>query len=241
MCGICGYFGEHAAISGEHLGADEPDADPTWTRRGRHLRAYGVGLAMRRLSIIDLGGGRQPIRTRTARYGLSSTGRSTTTANCGPSCSSVGTDSGLTRTPKLSSTSTRNTATTWCTTCVACSRSPYGTLAVTAVLSPETGSESSRCSMRKSATLCSSARKSRPSSPRTLSNVTWITRHSMPSSPSLTYPAPLTIYRAVRKLEPGHLLTFESGRVEKRCYWDFNVANPERETNEAAVAGPLRG
>jgi asparagine synthase (glutamine-hydrolysing) len=45
---------------------------------------------------------------------------------------------------------------------------------------------------------------------------------------AFTYiPAPLTIYRGVRKLEAGHLLVCESGRIEKRCYWDLDVANPD--------------
>ena len=32
--------------------------------------------------------------------------------------------------------------------------------------------------------------------------------------------APFTIYRHVRKLEPGHWLRIVNGRVETRCYWD---------------------
>lgn len=40
-------------------------------------------------------------------------------------------------------------------------------------------------------------------------------------------PAPLTIYRNVRKLEPGHLLVWDSGRVENRQYWDLNVVQPD--------------
>ncbi|MCI0563599.1 MAG: asparagine synthase (glutamine-hydrolyzing) [Nitrososphaera sp.] len=44
-------------------------------------------------------------------------------------------------------------------------------------------------------------------------------------------PAPLTIYRSVRKLEPGNLLVYESGRIEKICYWDLDVANPDHDSN----------
>ncbi|MGH9894882.1 MAG: asparagine synthetase B family protein, partial [bacterium] len=61
MCGICGFFGEHAAISNDTL----ERMNHTLTRRGPDegglFREPGVGLAMRRLSIIDLDGGRQPI------------------------------------------------------------------------------------------------------------------------------------------------------------------------------------
>jgi asparagine synthase (glutamine-hydrolysing) len=50
---------------------------------------------------------------------------------------------------------------------------------------------------------------------------------------AFTYiPAPLTIYSAIRKLEPGHLLVCEQGRVEKRCYWDLDVTSPERGTGD---------
>ncbi|MCI0590547.1 MAG: asparagine synthase (glutamine-hydrolyzing) [Gammaproteobacteria bacterium] len=45
-------------------------------------------------------------------------------------------------------------------------------------------------------------------------------------------PAPLTIYRELRKLEPGHLLIWESRRVEDRQYWDLDVARPDRDTDE---------
>ena len=43
-------------------------------------------------------------------------------------------------------------------------------------------------------------------------------------------PAPLTIYRDVRKLEPGHLLVWDAGRVEDRQYWDLDVAHPDCNT-----------
>ncbi|MGH8613053.1 MAG: asparagine synthase (glutamine-hydrolyzing), partial [Gammaproteobacteria bacterium] len=49
---------------------------------------------------------------------------------------------------------------------------------------------------------------------------------------TFTYiPAPLTIYRKVRRLEPGHLLTYESGRVQKRCYWNVDFANTDQQTD----------
>jgi len=43
--------------------------------------------------------------------------------------------------------------------------------------------------------------------------------------------APLTIYRKVHKLEPGHLLTYESGRIEKRCYWDVNFSEVDQQAD----------
>ena len=45
---------------------------------------------------------------------------------------------------------------------------------------------------------------------------------------AFTYiPAPLTIFRGVRKLEPGHLLVHEAGRTIQRRYWDLDVARPD--------------
>ena len=41
-------------------------------------------------------------------------------------------------------------------------------------------------------------------------------------------PDPLSILRGVHKLPPGHYLTFANGRVDVKCYWDFRyepVAN----------------
>ena len=48
---------------------------------GTHIED-GIGLGTRRLSIIDLDGGHQPMATRTDRSSSSSTARSTTTASC---------------------------------------------------------------------------------------------------------------------------------------------------------------
>ncbi|HEX8723188.1 MAG TPA: asparagine synthase (glutamine-hydrolyzing) [Pyrinomonadaceae bacterium] len=45
-------------------------------------------------------------------------------------------------------------------------------------------------------------------------------------------PDPLSILRGVRKLPPGHHLTFKGGRVEVRRYWDFEYEGQD---------GPARG
>src|SRR3954468_24105577 len=45
-------------------------------------------------------------------------------------------------------------------------------------------------------------------------------------------PAPLTIYSAIRKLEPGHLLVYEAGRFQDRQYWDLDVSQPDRGVDE---------
>ena len=40
-------------------------------------------------------------------------------------------------------------------------------------------------------------------------------------------PDPLSILRGIRKLPPGHHLTFANGRVEVNCYWDFKYEPAE--------------
>src|SRR5262249_45799715 len=34
-------------------------------------------------------------------------------------------------------------------------------------------------------------------------------------------PAPLSIYRGIERLEPGHMLIFEHGEAKQRRYWDI--------------------
>ena len=45
-------------------------------------------------------------------------------------------------------------------------------------------------------------------------------------------PAPLTIFRGIRKLQPGHVLTVEHGRIRETQYWDVAFA-PNRRRSEA--------
>jgi asparagine synthase (glutamine-hydrolysing) len=58
----------------------------------------------------------------------------------------------------------------------------------------------------------------------------------------LTYqyvPHPKTIYRAIRKIPPGHYAVWQDGQMDVQPYWqpDFNV---QRETSEAAAVDQLR-
>jgi asparagine synthase (glutamine-hydrolysing) len=43
-------------------------------------------------------------------------------------------------------------------------------------------------------------------------------------------PDPQTAFRGIRKLPPGHTLTFKDGFLVTRCYWDFNY--PEQEPDQ---------
>jgi asparagine synthase (glutamine-hydrolysing) len=39
----------------------------------------------------------------------------------------------------------------------------------------------------------------------------------------MNIPAPLTIYKGIRKLRPGHYLLIQEGRIEDRVYWDLPI------------------
>lgn len=52
-------------------------------------------------------------------------------------------------------------------------------------------------------------------------------------------PAPLSIYRGIERLQPGHMLVFEQGEVRQQCYWD--LAYPETQgKNEEYWAEQVR-
>ena len=40
-------------------------------------------------------------------------------------------------------------------------------------------------------------------------------------------PAPKTVYRSIRKVRPGHYLVFERGQVRENCYWDLSFAETD--------------
>src|SRR6266404_896039 len=45
-------------------------------------------------------------------------------------------------------------------------------------------------------------------------------------------PAPKTIYRAARKVQPGHYLAVSKGHIREVCYWDLSFANVENRSEE---------
>ncbi len=55
----------------------------------------------------------------------------------------------------------------------------------------------------------------------------------------IAVPAPHTIYRQVRKLRPGHYLRYQSGRAEIVKYWDVHF-DPQHHWSEAYVCEQLR-
>ena len=87
MCGIVGI-----------LRWDGRSVDPTDLDRMNHtlihrgpdeqggLTRGSFGMAMRRLSVIDVAGGHQPLSNEDGQYPSSATAKYTTTANCGLNC-----------------------------------------------------------------------------------------------------------------------------------------------------------
>jgi asparagine synthase (glutamine-hydrolysing) len=52
---------------------------------------------------------------------------------------------------------------------------------------------------------------------------------------TLSYiPAPLTIFASIRKLMPGHTLTWKDGRISMRKYWDLYI-NPQKGKPESEI------
>ena len=118
MCGIAGF----ADAPRSDARAPRNEADFALVHRmcevirhrgpddeGIHVEP-GVGLGMRRLSIIDLSTGHQPIHNEDRSCGSCSTARSTTTASCAPSSKPPGITSTRRATPRRSSMPTRNGA-----------------------------------------------------------------------------------------------------------------------------------
>lgn len=142
MCGICGFTGrlltseeilENMMNKIIHRGPDSG---------GKHIDD-GVSMGFRRLSIIDLEGGTQPIYNENRDMVITFNGKSTTIRNSGKTLSQRVMSWAVMRTQKSCSTATKNTAKTCCPNCVACSLSLSGTARQKHFLAQETFSASS--------------------------------------------------------------------------------------------------
>ena len=144
--------------------------------------------------------------TRTARCSSSATASSTTIARCGASSSAAATRSGPARTSRCSCTSTRSAGRRSSKGCAACSRWRCGTSRAGGWCSPATRSGSSR-----SCTAFSTAGLAFASELKALLALPGFPRDIDPDAVEAylalnAVPAPATIFRAARKLEPGHRL-----------------------------------
>ena len=139
-----------------HRGPDEA---------GLHCDAHAA-LAHRRLSIVDLGTGSSRCRTRTAASGSIFNGEIYNHADAARRARArTATSTAPSPTPRRSSTPTSSGATRACTASAACSRSRSGTRRSGGCCWSAIGSASSRSTGRMRRRRCSSARRSRRSSP----------------------------------------------------------------------------
>ncbi len=233
MCGICGFIGEHALMSSETL----ERMNNTLVRRGPDeggtYQAAGVGLAMRRLSIIDLEGGRQPISNedgtvwvvfngeiynyRELRTALRQRGHqfktNTDTEVIVHLYEEYGDDLathlqgmfafGLWDTRRNRALIVRDRL----------GIKPLFYAHVDKVLL--FGSEIKA--------VLASGLVGRE-----------LDLQALDAFMTFTYvPAPLTIHKAVRKLEPGHMLIYESGHIQNKRYWDADFSHIDQHTDEA--------
>lgn len=232
MCGICGFFGEHAAISSDtlermnhalvHRGPDEEGM----------FRESGVGLAMRRLSIIDLAGGRQPIQNedgtvwivfngeiynyRELRATLSQRGHQFRTHTDTEVIVHLYEEHGDDLVHHLRG---MFAFALW----DACRNRGLlvrDRLGIKPLFYARFGDTLLFGSEIKAVLAANLVERD-------------LDYQALDAFFTFTYiPAPLTIYRHVRKLEPGHLLIYESGRVEKRCYWDVDFAATDQQADD---------
>lgn len=232
MCGICGFFGESAPISNETL----ERMNHTLVRRGPDeggvFRRSGVGLAMRRLSIIDLDSGRQPIHNedgtvwvvyngeiynfRELRASLQQRGHRFQTNTDTEVIVHLYEEHGDDLVQHLRGMFAfalwdvrRNRGLL-----------VRDRLGIKPLFYAQVG-ETLLFGSEMKAVLASGIVDRK------------LDYQALDAFVTFTYiPAPLTIYRMVRKLEPGHLLVYETGRIEKRCYWDVDFAHPDQDVDE---------
>ena len=221
MCGIAGKFNFDPAspIDRDRLTAMTVGRRAPRPRRGRLLSsARGIGLGHRRLSIIDLSTGDQPLANEDGPIWVVFNGEIYNFAEmrarargARPSVPHAH------ATPKSSSTPTSSGASARSTASAACSPSRSGTSRRRRLLlGPRSRSASSRSTTapRPSGVTFGSEIKSLledPDVPRGWS------AEALDAYLTLQYvPCPQTIYRAIWKLPPGHLLVAEGGQRRRR-------------------------
>ena len=233
MCGICGFIGKHALISEQTL----ERMNETLVRRGPDeggsYRAAGVGLAMRRLSIIDLDGGHQPISNEDDTVRVVYNGEIYNYRELRATLQQLG----------------HRFRTETDTEVIVHLYEEYGDELVghlqgmfafclwdsrrerALVVRDRLGIKPMFYAQIGEVLLFGSEIKAILASGVVDRDLDY---QALDAFMTFTYiPAPLTIYKSVRKLEPGHMLVYESGRIKKRCYWDVDFETVNHDKNEA--------
>src|SRR5262245_26225915 len=232
MCGICGYFGDGARLPGDAL----ERMNRTLERRGPDdsgdFQGPGVGLAMRRLSIIDLAGGRQPIHNEDATVWVVFNGEIYNYRELRAE---------LVRRGHRFETNSDTEV-------IVHLYEEHGDRFVQylrgmfafalwdaprkrgLVVRDRLGIKPLFYAEANGALVFGSEIKAVMASGIVGRDLDY---QALDAFFTFTYiPAPLTIYRNVRKLEPGHLLVWEEGRLEKRCYWDLDAAGVDSQADD---------
>ena len=232
MCGICGFFGEGRAIADGAL----ERMNNSLARRGPDdsgtFRQDGVGLAMRRLSIIDLQGGHQPIHNEDATVWVILNGEIYNYRELRDRLTKQG----------------HRFATHSDTEVIVHLYEEYGDQCVHhlrgmfafalwdarrkrgLVARDRLGIKPLFYAQVDGKLLFGSEIKALLASGLVERKLSY---QALDAFIAFSYiPAPLTIYSAVRKLEPGHLLVYEAGKVEDHQYWDLDVAQPDHGIDE---------
>lgn len=232
MCGICGFVGSDPALTPAVL----ENMNLSLVRRGPDDGgAYvepGVGLAMRRLSIIDLGGGHQPIHNedrsiwvvfngeiynyRELRKDLLARGHAFQTQSDTEVIVHLYEEYGDDAVNYLQGMF---------------AFALWDTRRRRALIARDRlGIKPLYYSQSRDTILFASEIKALLASGRVESD---IDPQGLDAFLAFTYiPAPLTIYAGIRKLEPGCLLTIENGRSRIRRYWDLDVSVQDEKTDE---------
>ncbi len=194
--------------------------------------ADGAGLGMRRLSIIDLSGGHQPVFNEAGVPGSFTTAKFTTSQNFVRNSKAAAIASIPRPTPRSSSISTRRWAPTALRSCAACSGLPFTTRqsASWSIARDRLGKKPLHYALHNGNLYFGSEIKSILAVVPELAAV-----NSQALLEYLNYgyvPEPLTAFTGIHKLPSGHLLEFENGKIRIRRYWglpEYNTHSPKSE------------
>jgi asparagine synthase (glutamine-hydrolysing) len=228
MCGICGFIGERVEISERRL----LEMNETISRRGPddsgHLIEAGVGLAMRRLSVLDLAGGSQPIfnedrsvavvfngeiyNYQELRHRLKKSGHKFYTNSDTEVIVHLYEEHGSRLVDHLQG---MFAFALWD------QRKKSGLLA-----RDRLGIKPLYYAEVNDGLVFGSEIKAILASGSVPREIDW---QAIDLYFAFTYiPSPFSIYRAIRKLPPGHMLTVQNGRVTCRKYWDLEYQSFEQ-------------
>ncbi len=245
MCGICGIASGRGGVDRDAARGDvgDPASTAAPTPRASFVDG-GVGLAARRLAIIDLSGGDQPISQRGRNLHGRPERRDLQLRRAQRTLERAGHRLAHTlATPRRSCTPTRSGGSASPSGCAACSRSRSGTRRRRRLVLARDRFGIKPLYYRDARRR---ARRSPPSSTRCRSGELDLDALEAFLATNVV-PGPLSIFREIRKLPPGHLLTWEAdGGIALERFARPGPLPPRREptrpswSRSAAPGSPTR-